>query len=363
MDLDAVQAGLARLSTGTLRALGASEVAKTAHRLRLQEQGLWWIEPLLAHQSGEVLGLRRLPGVDSKDWPFVVALGYQALTVASKPASALPMRIFSARLFNLPAGWRSLQPRWSAVVSELRAVHEALGGTDQLDRLDRVVTDDALKESVLFRGGDVQPVELAGARVLRTLDGDTGHGRYRAHLDALLLGTVPLVLDFDVFGAWASAAAANSVVAMQWTMRGEEAFPPACWALLRGPAPLDAAVLRVPSHFPRLSSVPLADQTLLSAARGLADAKKACPSDWTTDPFFDASMALAEHGKSYDGGAHLVAAERLEGSAEPERAFVALQCAAFWSRCNRGNASPDALRAAVALADRQSGSELTPAAP
>lgn len=352
MNLEAVRAGLAQLSSGTLRALGASEVTQERHRVQLQTEGLWWIEPLLANPYGEVIGLRRIPGVESGGWPFVVAMGFQALTVASTPASGLPMRIFGARLFNLPSGWRSLQPRWSAVLSELRTVHEALGGGDQLDRLGRVVTDDAIKESLVYRGGDLQPIESAGGLVLRKLDDHAGHQRYRAHLDALLLGTVPVVHDFGFFGAWASAAAANSVVAMQWTMRKEEAFRAACWAVLQGPGPLDAAVLRVPTHFPRLSSVPLADQTLLSAASGLAATKHACPREWSEDPLFDASMALADGGTKYDGSAHLAAAIALEASGQPERAFTALQCAAFWSRCNTGISSPDVLRAAVALADR-----------
>ena len=353
MDLNAVRAALARLSPGALAALGASELAGDEHRQRLQTDGLWWIEALLANALGEVLGLRRLPGVPAERWPFVVAHGFEALTLASAPAHAVPMRIFSARLFKLAKGWQSLQPRWSGLLPELRAVHEALGGSDGLEPLTEALTDDAVKASVLQRGGDLPAAELAGGHVLRALDPGEGHARYRAHIDALLLGTVPEVLDFAPFGAWAGAAAANSVVAMQWTMRDTERFRAACWALLRGPAALDAAVLAAATHFPLLSDTPLADQTLLAAARGLADARSACPPSWTSDPFFDASLVLAKNGKAYDGAAHQLAAERLETAGEPERSFVALQCAAFWSRCNRGASSPDALRAAKALADRQ----------
>jgi hypothetical protein len=237
-------------------------------------------------------------------------------------------------------------------------LHRALGGTDELGAIERIIHDDAIQQSVIYRGGDRTQVEQAASRVLRTLDDDTAHVRYRDQLDALQRKERPAVLDYSKFGAWRGAGAANAFIAMEYRAL-DAALVHAAWEVLRGPAALDTGILSKPSQLPEMADVPLADQVVHVAAVRLADERAPIPPDWRQHPLFEASLVLAREGRSYDGAAHVTAARTLDAADDPELAFSALQSASFWSRCAHGKAAADVLNAARALIEKRGWRELS----
>lgn len=128
--------------------------------------------------------------------------------------------------------------------------------------------------------------------------------------------------------------------------------------MLRGPAPVDAAV---PSP-PRLTWTPnaqVADANCRAAARALVRAAEDLPEEVTADLMFVAAGKLATQPNAFDMADYLAPVAIFDERGEPERSWDALISASFWSVRREADRPRDQLpRLARMLAERNGWKEI-----
>jgi hypothetical protein len=316
--------------------------------------GSWWVLPFARTDAGDLVGLRLLPDVPPSRCPVVKLVGAEAVTLASRPAHLVPIALIW-RMFGHESGWAAVadlpEPAWR----ELAAFHRALGGADDLRALRAVAADGTLRRYNADLLRHMQAWWRVEADVLARLDPAPETAVYRRYVQrAIVERTAPLPLP-DGGAAWRPGLAAVAFVTNRGAAgndrgdrRGWEAA--AAWEMMAWPA-VDAgrrhAVQRVDTDGTRAAKNGReAAQALLRRGGGRSTAAKS----WKADPLWPAVVALAEQGESYDGAAHVRAAEELARSGQPERAYAALAAASFSAGAGAGIAPLEPLERAAALA-------------
>jgi hypothetical protein len=298
------------LSDETSRLCGA----RFGRPYRLQQAaGTFALSPIGIVDDLWVIGARLRPGRAVTESAIVCALGPSSVTLAPAPRFLVPGLVLRSVRGNRKR-WRRVRELLDVEWRELAALHASLGAEDQLERFRALIEDDLLGARITaeHRNEQVQAVADAWVR----LDDSPTAGHFAEAIRTVLAGGVPNV--HRSYGAWRTAvagmcsAATTSDFAQWW------------WALVSESPGVDAAVM--PHGAPELVA---AAQLQQDAARRLAE----LDGPWQADLLWPAVDALARAIRPhlYNGLAHVEAARALDEAAQPERAWDALESAAYWA--------------------------------
>lgn len=309
--------------------------------------GQWWVYPL-GRSGGETLvGLRLTPGTALAKSPVVVARGPQAITIASSPASLVPIRVHD-NMMGGGARWDQIakltRAQWKALVE----LHHTFGGKDELDELRKLTTDKAVKKAYEKGSADYAGMMRTRAESLTRLDPAK---ETRAYASYLVKAAVERVAPTPApeAGCWNPALAAIALYLSQNDPDDEPHRDEELWA-----------AWRVVHHLPGLDTgrsgtgIVATDSAETGAALNVSAAKvvtKRKDKAWASDPVLAAAAKLAA-ARKYDGAAHLEAAAALEKAGDAEGAFTQIAAATYWRVQARGAADPGAIEVASKLARR-----------
>jgi hypothetical protein len=323
--------------TQALLPLRASEPALDEQR----RFGTWWIAPFARTTDLDLVGFRLIPGRRTADCPVVLASGPASVTIATRADRVVPVVVF-AQMASAPRHWIDAAELLDSEWDELRAVHRALGGADDLAALRAIAADPALQASC----AQVGPVgAAAAAAVFARLDPSPGRAAIQRAL-AAGGGAAPAAADA---GDW---SAALDAMAFAGDPSGDDLA--AAWRLFRHPAGLDALWDPAGKALPEPVASDAAAR-LHRAARRLAARAEAVSGEWRADPLWPALCALAGAATPFDfhGVPFIEAAAVLDERGAAERALQALTAVQFWHFLAGGAPMDGALEAAHALAQRR----------
>jgi len=268
------------------------------------------------------------PWLPMERWPGVFVLRGQALTVSADGATLLPQLLANRVLSNMPSSAAQLAMEWTDVERRARALHAALGGDEAtLQAAVDVAMDPAARARLAYRPGDQTDYQRAHSELFRRIDPSAPARAYADWLDAAIAGDMRPVGDPETFGPWGRRLMGVAARGAHTAALG-----------LHGPA-----LTRFLLSDNGLDGVPQQPMWDIQAGGSSGSAQYAHAADLAADETsVDGSVragvvrALRHGGRGYAGLAHAEAAVVLDESDEPERAWEALQSAAWWAARAKG---------------------------
>lgn len=334
-----------KLSADTSRACAFELACEPVVARQLVDAGLWWVLPI-GQRREEIFGLRVIPGVPLERSPVVKVVENQVKTVVSRVAQLIPFVVFPGTVLAAKY-WDAVLEQPEVVWTELRVVHRALGGDDDLAGIRALLGRAELRDALVI-GKSTDALIPSLATAYRAIDPAPETRTYLEYLArAVTDGDAPLPL--PEVGVWRAAAAsvAFSAAALDEEL-ADTRMPASAWELLRAPSGLDCFQGDTPMFVvePNGSTRQMVEAAeLLSSGEGHLDAS------WSSDPWWPAIMALGSAGDSYDGAAHLDASLALKRAGRGAEAFAALAGAACWYARRGAGPLESSGPAAIALCD------------
>jgi len=295
----------------------------------------------------QTVGLLAAPSVAPHAWPAVVLARGQALTFATDARTLLPQLIVHRVLSKLPATAERLADRWREIEPKVLTLHRILGGSDELlNTVIAAVRDPGTRLLFTFRPGHEAEFEAAHSRLARQIETSEPFVCYADWLDACIEGRWSAAEAPERYGPWGRRV-------LCWACRLRYRQPavltlPAAWVyrVIEGHAGIDSGVPTRATWAARPGAAS-GETALVEAAESIVNES---PSG---DPVADGLVkALTSEGASYRGYAHAEAVVALDERDEPQRAWGALQSAAWWAARNTGQAPQAMLDGARLLAER-----------
>jgi hypothetical protein len=293
-----------------------------------------------------IVGLLADPLANPETWSGVILQDEQGLTIASDARTLLPQLIVQRVLSNSPDTAEQLANRWSEVGEKALALHRILGGTDdELEAVVAVASDSVAREAFKYKQDRAAVFEAAHSSLCRKIDHSEPFVRYADWLDASIAGRWTKPEDPSRYGAWGRRV-------LCWAQRLAFAQPtmprvPTTWLhrIVEERAGIDSGVPVEASWSIQLGAS--GEAALIEAAMVIDHEPP------STDPVSAGIVrAMLAEGTSYRGFAHAEAVVALDERGEPERAWAALQSAAWWAARNTGKVPDAMLEGARFLADR-----------
>jgi len=293
-----------------------------------------------------LFGLRVVPGADPRAWPGVFIQDGQGLTLATDARTLVPQAIVNRHLSGDPAAAERLAGEWGEAGPGTLALHRALGGADEaLDAVVATLGEPAAREAFRWREGKEAEFEAAHSALARKIDASPAFVRYADWLDGCIAGACAAPEDAPAFGAWERRVlclASRLALSRPGTPK---LGAPLVLRVVEPDAGIDSAVPGEPSWSIQPGGAS-GETTLVEAAASLGDEPPA-------DPVAAGLVrALTTEGSSYRGLAHAEAVVALDEGGEPERAWGALQSAAWWAARNTGGVPPAMFEGARFLSER-----------
>ena len=270
------------------------------------------------------------PGTPVASWPGVLLRGEDLWTLSSDRATLVPQLL--VRILCRQEGL-ALAQEWSTVEPGLAALHAHLEGDAATLTAVAASLGSTERPSLADPAGDDERERsrLAGA-LFRAVDRSPASLLYADWVDASAAGDTPAPTAVEEFGPWARRVVCWSEV-LDLAGRGVGRFPAvARHAVIEATAGLDSGVTtRVAWH---------ADVGEGSAETVLLETAMRIRQDPEAQAEYPVASALAtamdSEGPKYRGLAHAEAVVVLKDQGEPERAWDALQSAAWWSSRSLG---------------------------
>jgi hypothetical protein len=338
--------GRSVVALGSEPSIGVSEPPSPALSRTVALTGFPGVLPLWSGRRHTV-GLLVKPLSVPRTWPGVILQDGEGLTIASDARTLLPQLIVMRLLSKFPDAGRKLAERWREIGPNALALHRVLGGTEEeLEEVVAIARDPARREVFNFRKGQEAAFEEAHSTLCRKIDRSEPFVRYADWLDAWIAGCWIAPQDQAYYGAWgrrvhcwarilASLSPAAPKLASGWLHR-----------IVESDAGIDSGLPARASWSVQAGSA--SGETALVEAAMEID-----PEPPPTDPVSAGIVrALLTEGTSYRGLAHAEAVVALDERGEPERAWGALQSAAWWAARNTGQVPEAMFEGARFLAER-----------
>ncbi len=308
--------------------------------------GQLWTYPLARSGNTGLVGLCLTPKTALADSAVVEVDGAQGITLASRPAYLVPVRLWERMRPGGPA-WEEVAKLPAKTWKELAAFHHSLGGTDDLDAVRKLASDKKIKAAYEKGAGDFKGMVTAFFEAQQRVDAAKETAVYAKYMVKAILDKVAPVPPPDA-GCWSDALTSVALAVCRHDAE-EEPRPDdeaaASWRLLHQLPGLDTDRDKIIAILPGMKQTSAA-KLLQSAAKVVV---KRAQKEWAKDPLWPAIDALAK-GKKYDGAAHFAAAAELEKAKDPAGAFTALAASSYWEVAAKGEVKRDTLDAARKLA-------------
>ena len=337
----------AQISSGVVALDGLRmRPVETAERRATWEKGFPAFLPVW-RRAGVTVSLLATPGQAPGQWRGVIEHCGQALTLSENAATLLPRYLFTRYISNNPEGVELLVSSWDGLHEALVTLHGMLGGdASTLEPLRQAIADPALRRAFEFDEDRRARFEAAHSRLARQIDASQEFSRYADWIDGAIAGRLDPQRRIDAYGRWANQLLARFAEMSAAAGIALDRHAGDFAKLLEELAGLDAAVPNIPTWECQPGSGS-------SEALHASVAARLEPASLPPDPVSKGIVqALKDYGMNYDGRAHAEAVVALDEGGEPQRAWRALQSAAWWMARGTGEAQAPIWDGALLLCDR-----------
>ncbi|HEY5958717.1 MAG TPA: hypothetical protein VIV60_19285, partial [Polyangiaceae bacterium] len=250
-----------------------------------------------------------------------------------------------------------LAKNWSDHRGPVEALHRWFGGAaESLEAVIAVALDVESRRSLLYAADRIRRYESAHGELFRRVERSSEFAAYADWLDAAIANKWRPIEAPAKYGPWARRVICSALrfqsgdhddlgVRREWLD----------W-LIEGGAGIDSAIPSTPTWDIQVGGS--SGETALAEAAGQRDQAKGASRE-PTKVSDGLTAALLKQGTSYTGVAHAEAAVVLDEDGQPERAWEALQSAAWWSARNSGSTPEAILQGILFLAERHGWTDIT----
>jgi hypothetical protein len=318
----------------------------------LSRPGFIGVLPLW-REASVVAGLQADPREGVDQWRGLIVKDGQALTLASSPATLLPRYLLMRFLADDSESLADLAAEWPRSGPAFGRLHGALGGdAASLDAVVAVLRDPTAHNALDLDKSEQPVFEAAMSRIARQIEPSASFQAFAAWLDAAIAGDAKPPEASERMGVWARQAVVWAAKLAAERNERIEISGKIALKVLEAWAGVDAGVPREATWNLR----PGAD----SSVRGLVTLAEAADVDDLRDDPIGAGLveAIRERGDGYAGEAHAAAVAAFDEGGDPERAWGALNAAAWWAAAATGDIPPAMLDGVRLLCERHDWPEI-----